>query len=77
VRFPFEGMVDLTEPESHDRLVVDADAARRDYVASITAFRDDYRRSCFRAGIDYVPLDTGMQFDKALMGYLVSRRNRF
>jgi hypothetical protein len=30
-----------------------------------------------RAGIDYVPLDTSMQFDKALMGYLLSRRNRF
>jgi uncharacterized protein (DUF58 family) len=77
VKFPFEGMVDLTEPESSDRLVVDADAARRDYVASVGAFRDDYRRACFRAGIDYVPLDTGMQFDKALMEYLVSRRTRF
>jgi uncharacterized protein (DUF58 family) len=77
VKFPFEGVVDLTEPESQDRLVVDADAARRDYVAGVAAFRDDYRRACFRAGIDYVPLDTGMQFDKALMGYLVSRRNRF
>ena len=77
VRFPFEGVVDFTEPESRDRLVVDADAARRDYLAAVAAFRDDYRRACFRAGIDYVPLDTGMQFDKALMEYLVSRRNRF
>jgi hypothetical protein len=32
---------------------------------------------CFRAGIDYVPLDTSMQFDRALMEYLISRRNRF
>ena len=77
VRFPFEGMVEFTEPESLDRLVVDADAARKQYVAGVEAFREDYRKTCFHAGIDYVPLDTSMQFDRALLGYLSSRRNRF
>jgi uncharacterized protein (DUF58 family) len=77
VKFPFEGMVELTEPEAGDRLVIDADAARRGYVDAVREFRDDYRKTCVRAGVDYVPLDTGMQFDKALMGYLLSRRNRF
>jgi hypothetical protein len=70
-------MVELTEPEARDRLVIDADAARKAYVESVQAFREEYRRSCFHAGIDYVPLDTSMQFDKALMEYLISRRNRF
>jgi hypothetical protein len=46
-------------------------------VESVAAFREDYRKTCFHAGIDYVPLDTSMQFDRALMEYLVSRRNRF
>jgi hypothetical protein len=69
--------VEFTEPESEDKLVIDADAARRDYVAGVEAFRHDYRTLCQQAGIDYVPLDTSMQFDRALMGYLVSRRNRF
>jgi uncharacterized protein (DUF58 family) len=77
VRFPFEGMVEFTEPESLERLIVDADAARKQYVASVEAFREDYRKTCFHAGIDYVPLDTSMQFDRALLGYLSSRRNRF
>jgi uncharacterized protein (DUF58 family) len=77
VRFPFSGMVELTEPEARDKLVVDADAARQAYVAAVQAFRDDYRKTCFQAGVDYVPLDTSMQFDKALMEYLLSRRNRF
>ena len=77
VRFPFAGMVELTEPEAGDRLVIDADAARRGYVDAVREFRDDYRTTCVKAGIDYVPLDTSMQFDKALMGYLLSRRNRF
>jgi len=77
VKFPFDGMVDFTDPETQDRLVIDADAVRRQYVASVQAFREDYRTFCFHGGIDYVPLDTSMQFDRALMEYLVSRRNRF
>jgi uncharacterized protein (DUF58 family) len=77
VSFPFEGMVELVEPESEEKLVVDADAARQGYVEAVREFREGYRRDSVRMGIDYVPLDTGMQFDRALMEYLVSRRNRF
>ncbi|MFM1905058.1 MAG: hypothetical protein RLZZ440_2958 [Planctomycetota bacterium] len=77
VGFPFEGMVELTEPESRDKLVIDADAARGGYVDAVTAFREDYRSWCFRAGVDYVPLDTSMQFDRALVEYLHNRRGRF
>ena len=77
VTFPFDGMVELVEPESQDKLVVDADAARRSYLDAVRDFRDGFRRDCVRMGIDYVPLDTGMQFDRALMEYLVSRRTRF
>ncbi|NBU41095.1 MAG: DUF58 domain-containing protein [Planctomycetia bacterium] len=77
VTFPFDGMVELVEPESQDKLVVDADAARRSYLDAVHDFREGFRRDCVRMGIDYVPLDTGMQFDRALMEYLVSRRTRF
>ena len=77
VRFPFEGMVELTEPETRDRLVIDADAARSGYLKAVETFREEYRAWCFRAGVDYVPLDTSMQFDRALMEYLHNRRARF
>jgi len=76
-RFPFEGMVELEEPESGERLTLDADNFRRDYLAEIEAFREAYRRECFQSGIDYVPLDTSMQFDKALAGYLAGRKARY
>ena len=76
VAFPFDGMVELEDPESHRRLALDADAFRRDYLAEINEFRDTYRRECFHSGIDYVPLDTSMQFDKALTGYLAGRAAR-
>jgi uncharacterized protein (DUF58 family) len=77
VKFPFEGMVELDEPETGDKLVLDADAARAGYVAAVGAFCEGYKAWCFRAGIDYVPLDTSMQFDTALVEYLHSRRGRF
>ena len=76
VRFPFDGVVEFEEPETLERIQVDATNDRAVYIAEVEAFREQYRRECFQAGIDYVPLDTSMQFDKALMEYLISRRTR-
>jgi len=75
-RFPFRGMVELEDPENHQRLALDADGFRQDYLVEIERFREMYRRECFHSRIDYVPLDTSMQFDKALTGYLAGRATR-
>lgn len=75
-RFPFEGMVELEDPESHQRLTLDADAFRSDYLSALEAFRNRFRRECSQARIDYVPLDTSMRFDRALMEYLQRRSVR-
>ena len=56
VDFPFKGMVELEEPESHQRLALDADAFRHAYLSEVESFRNTYRRECFQAGVDYVPL---------------------
>lgn len=76
VHFPFSGMVEFEEPESLEKMQVDASSYRNDYLSEVTAFCDDYRRECFQTGVDYVGLDTSMQFDKALIEYLSSRRAR-
>lgn len=76
VRFPFDGMIEFEEPESNDRLKIDAGGMRRDYLDEIERFRDTYRRECRQSGVDYVGLDTSMPFDKALTEYLLSRRAR-
>ncbi|TWT85792.1 hypothetical protein Pla123a_05990 [Posidoniimonas polymericola] len=76
VKFPFHGLVDFEEPETGQRLEIDADGYRRDYLEEINAFRESYREECFKSGIDYVPLDTSMAFDKALTEYLATRRQR-
>ncbi len=77
VNFPFDGMIEFEDPETHDRVAVDASGYRREYLAEVQSFRQAYRRECFGCGVDYVELDTSMQFDKALTEYLLSRRARF
>jgi uncharacterized protein (DUF58 family) len=72
--FPFRGMLELEDIESDEKLVVDADAMKADYLDEVRKFRDSYRKECLGARIDYVPLHTGMPFDKALMSYLLNRQ---
>jgi len=75
VKFPFEGLVELRDPETYERIEVDADGYRSDYLEEIREFRQTYQRECQKSRIDYVPLDTAMPFDRALMEYLISRRH--
>ena len=76
VTFPFTGMVELQDPESEQTVVVDAAGFQNDYMQEVAEFRETYRRECQLIGVDYVELDTSMQFDKALTEYLLSRRAR-
>ena len=76
VRFPFAGNVELFEPESGDRVQGNAEAFRGDYLDELQQFRQCFRHECSTARIDYVPLDTSMQFDKALIEYLQRRSVR-
>jgi len=74
--FPFEGMLELEDNETSETLLVDAEGIKADYIDEVASFRDTYRKECQSARIDYVPLHTGMPFDKALMSYLLSRQAR-
>ena len=75
VAFPFDGLVQLRDPETSEMIEVDADGYRHDYLEEIEAFRSLYARECRQSHIDYVPLDTSMPFDRALTEYLANRRN--
>jgi uncharacterized protein (DUF58 family) len=74
--FPFEGMLELEDNETRETLLVDADGIKADYLDEVAAFQARYRKECLGARIDYVPLHTGMPFDKALMSYLLNRQAR-
>jgi uncharacterized protein (DUF58 family) len=74
--FPFQGMVELEDNETRETLLVDADGIKADYLDEVARFQGQYRKECNSARIDYVPLHTGVPFDKALMSYLLSRQQR-
>lgn len=78
VTFPFQGMLDLEDPETGQmERNVDAAAMRADYRESVEQLRSTYRHECRSLGIDYVPLDTSVSFDRALLEYLSQRKARF
>ena len=77
VNFPFTGICELEDSETQEKLKVDASAFRADYLKEIQAFREDITLRCAKGSVDYVPLDTSMQFDRALVEYFHSRQARF
>ncbi len=77
VHFPFDGLIEFEDVESPDRLVLDAKGMRGDYVQAVREFQEHYRGECAKANIDYVPIDTSITFDRALLEYLVQRQRRF
>lgn len=77
VSFPFDGMVDLKDPETNRSLVLDAAGIRADYLETLRELRERYRHECLSIGADFVSLDTSMPFDKALLEYLSQRKARF
>jgi uncharacterized protein (DUF58 family) len=78
VHFPFTGLTNFEDPETGE-LVRDIDARgiRDDYLSGLAEFREFYKRECGLANVDYVPMDTSVGFDKALLEYLIQRQRRF
>lgn len=77
VEFPFEGLVEFVDVESAEELQLDAKGMRDDYQGGLAEFRGRLKEEATKANIDYVPLHTGITFDKALIEYLINRQRRF
>ena len=77
VSFPFQGMLQLHDPETGDIEPVQAHDAAVEYRKNIALFRGRLEKQLTESRIDYVSLDTSQPYDKALMEYLLRRRNRF
>ena len=77
VHFPFDGVIEFEDVEEHDKLTLDARGMREDYLQAVGEFRRRYQAECAKANIDFVPMDTSVSFDKALMEYLLQRQKRF
>lgn len=77
VTFPFQGMVDLKDPETGENQILDADGLRQDYLQAVEELCSRYRKEALSVGADYVGLNTSLPFDRALIEYLSQRKARF
>ncbi len=78
VNFSFrEPLVEFHDVESSQRLTIDTAWERKSYLERIARFRARYQDECAKVRIDYVPIDTSVSFDKALIEYLTQRQRRF
>ncbi len=76
VTFPFSGNYLFEDPESGTKINSDATGVRAAYLEAIENFRSELKVRALKNRVDYVPLDTSMQFDRALTEYLLNRRAR-
>ncbi len=76
VRFPFEGALRLEDPETHATLEVSAEGVRTRYREAVATWRSQLEDRVAALKGDYVPLDTSMRFDKALVEFLTQRSRR-
>ena len=55
------GLADLTELETGDKLTVDLDEVRESYVSEVTKYLDEIRRGCMSMKLDYILTNTKQQ----------------
>jgi uncharacterized protein (DUF58 family) len=75
-QFPLTGLIDFHDVESEAHQPTDALGIRADYLKFVQQFRSYYQRECGAARVDYVPMDTSVGFDRALLDYLILRQQR-
>lgn len=75
--FPFEGLSRFEDPETGQELTAEPAAMRRAYLEALGRFREEYRRQAAAMRSDFVPIDTSMTFDRALIQFLIERQRRY
>ena len=73
VDFPYSDTSTFVDLETGERITTEPWEIAARYRERFTAWQDRYRRACRDQRIDYVPLDTRMPFDRALLAYLEKR----
>lgn len=74
--FPFQGPKRFVDVESDLTVDTEAEAIRAEYLEELGRFIDRYRDETAGVRADFVPVHTGMTFDKALMRFLLGRQRR-
>ena len=71
--FPYDGLTEFRALESHDRLLVNPQAIKRDYLERMDAFLGNCALTLAKAGVDYHLASTDRPLDEALLELLVAR----
>jgi uncharacterized protein (DUF58 family) len=71
--FPYDGLTEFRALESHDRLLVNPQAIKRDYLERMDAFLGNCAITLAKAGVDYHLASTDRPLDEALLELLVAR----
>ncbi len=74
--FSFTDLTEFEDLESGERLIVDAAAARTEYMENLRRFQETLRRESASIGIEYTVLSTQQPLDFALFNYLGARSRR-
>ena len=75
--FPYRDYARFTDPETGESLQLDPRAARSSYLDALEDFRRELRSAFLSQRIDYVPIDTSVTFDRALVSFLANRRSHY
>jgi uncharacterized protein (DUF58 family) len=75
--FPFTGPKRIADVESDLHIDADASAVRAAYLDELRHFIETYRLEVIGVRADFVPVHTGMTFDKALMPFLLGRQRHY
>jgi len=73
IEFPYTDASTFVDLETGAQLTTEPWEIAASYRQKLTAWRDQYARSCREQRIDYVPLDSQTPFDRALLAYLEKR----
>lgn len=73
VEFPFRGLVEFRDLETHQKLQTRPEVIRNEYLARLRDFIDRYRRDCRSSAIDYQLVTTDTPFELMLTAYLSKR----
>jgi hypothetical protein len=73
--FNFDGHVHFDNLEGPEDMMLDAKSIRAGYLEQVNAFLRKVGDGVRKMGADYVPMNTKIPFDKALVEYLARRRS--
>jgi uncharacterized protein (DUF58 family) len=73
LEFPFGQLMDFVDMETGERIQIDPNFVRTQYVAEIADFIGRIKKNCLENGIDYERASTATPYDQMLFAYLYRR----